>query len=290
MAPAATQPHLSRQGSAVSSTRGPPPAPIKFVTCYVQGSAKGDVQVDELNRVISLRASSPAADAGVKIGDRIFKVDNVALTTEGLDEVLSRGEEVALEIERASSSSTPSGFMPAPPSPVPAAAGAARAAAAAAPAAAAPAAAAPRVLAPAAEEPPTTSQAMCEIEPVVMQGAKEAAASKRGHARRVSAPPGMDHLAAVARSSLGLPIATGEMPLAGRDKTAKNATPAKPDSALQKLKCWWAERQSRQQAASGKGAAKAQLPMPAFLEEAFSTDSFDSPFDDLRMTNNEDED
>jgi len=260
--------HLQRREFAVSSTRGPPPPPVSFVTLTLKrGLSTSDMQLDGLHRVTALQMGSPASDAGLRVGDRILKVDNQAPA--GVDDLLANAaEEMTIEVERGVMAMAPNGSMAAPPlPPVPSmTVDSGR-----------PANAAIKSL----EEAPTaSSQAMWEIDlldnqPMSMRDEmhqpKDALPPR--HARRASAPPGFEKLAAVARASLGMPTATGETP---RISSGKLLPSERPDGALRKLRGWWTERQRRQQAASGKGAVKPMLPMPAFLEDAFSTDSLDS--------------
>lgn len=265
---------------------------MSFVTVSVKGGALGDLQTDKQNRICALRPASSAADAGLRIGDVIFKVDNGPLSTTPLDELLAAGDEVTIELERCA---TPMGGMPAPPPPVPPVAAAPAAAPADKKAAGGAAGAAACFPSAEAEEAPIASLAMSEIDLLASQGAAAPPAAKparaRGHARRASAPPGFDKLASAARASLGMPPSAtgsaGDGPQSEKTAGGANAKEgAKPDSALQKLKGWWAERQAKQQAGSGKGAAKPMLPMPAFLEDAFSAEDSNS-FEELRLTNDE---
>jgi len=229
------------------------------------------VETDHEHRILAIRSGSAAADAGLRIGDRILKLDNKTLIAPmTLEAVLSLGEEVTIDLERpAPSASSITGLPPVPGSPSTA------------------------KISPSTFNPPTVPlpppalELLSHIESMerwtedAREPQHEQQKSSRSlaiHGRRASAPPGLDKLAARARASLGMPpMPTGEAATGSTMWSTKgDESPKKPDSAMQKLRGWWAERASRQQAAANKGAIKAALPMPTFLEDAFSTESFGS--------------
>ena len=235
--------------------------PVSSVTCVVQGlTSDGAVEFDATNRVIFLRPGSGASDCGVRVGDRLMKIDGeVAPSPPELLGILSGSEQITIELERNLAGSSHASH---------------RAQAAEEP----------------PESPPHPMHEMEQVEVCSESSTEGVLKDEHRHRRRASAPAGFASLAARARASLS---ANETRRAAEGSKSPRSVLAgSRSDRAIfDRFKIWWDERVKKPSIASSgqPGSAKgAILPMPTFLEEAFDVDAQEDPipteaFEDIAL-------